>query len=1602
MPLLLPIALLLAVSTLATAAPVISEFQAANTSSHPDGNGNFPDWIELHNPSPTDLDLAGYQLLDSSASWTFPSTTIPAGGYLVVFASGQNDPAYTDAAGSLHTTFKLDDAGETITLLDPAGTTASSFTTVPPQRDDVSYGTFTETTSLVGPADPARLLVPTSPTPDTWRSSTTFDDASWLVSDAAVGFNLDPGPVIGGSATSYTAYLVPGGTTGNQAFDGTLGMDFVANTPLQITHLGVFDSGSDGLSSTITASLYHRDDNGTPGNPDDDSALAPVATLKFSPPSPGTLENGSRFKPLASPASLPAGPYTIVASGYSTAEPNGNVGLPDAAEWEADDGGGKLTFVGGSRWGAGAAFPANPDGGPANRYAAGTFKFNAASDNGVATDIRTPMHGSSASALLRIPFTVADPAAVDSLQFEIGYDDGFVAYLNGTQIAARNAPQNPAHDSAATAAGNATVTLPVPLTPGLLNTGPNLLALHGLNLSATDRDFIVTPKLQAVSTDATSARYFTTPTPGAPNDPSGTLGFVADTKFSTDRGHHDTPFDLEITTATDGAEIRYTTDGSEPAHDHGTVYTTPINIDTTTVVRAAAFRDNFQPSNTDTHTYLFLDHVAIQANNPSGYPTSWAGTSADYAMDQNRTDYARAAGNPDFTTAQARTAIVDSLKSIPSLSVVTAIGNLFDPATGIYVNPAARGRAWERRSSVELILPDGTGAFQEDAGLRMLGFSSRNIDFKKLHFRLFFRSDYGAPKLRYPFFGDDATDRIDTIVLRGNLRDSFLYTNNASYLGDEWAKVAQREMGQPAVHGTFVHLYLNGIYWGLYNPTERPDAQFAEAYLGDDVSEFDAVKFCCPDRVVDGSMAEWNQLLTEARRGINTLADYYRVQGLDGNGNPDPAVPALLDVDNLIDYLINGQYHGSGDWPGNYYAIRDNIPGRTTGYKFFTWDNDLTWDGGNPNAANKVNPAVGNNWWTESPGEVHIGLRNNPEYRLRFADHVYRHYFNGGALTVANNLARWDRLARILKPALYAESARWGDARSSLRTVQNHWQPMDNRMRTNYFPRRGDIVVNQLRAAGLYPDLHPPEFNQRGGTVPHNFPVRFTATPGSTVYYTTDGTDPRLPGGQPNPDASTATSTGAGTTTLTLLPDGAPATAIVPDPDAPDTLGQTWTATSFDDATWQTGTTGAGYENGTGYQHLLGLDLKAEMLGRNATLYLRVPFTVDDPASVTALTLQMKYDDGFVAYLNGTRVTSANEPATLTHTSSATTSHSDTLAESFKPFDLTPHIGALRTGKNLLAFHGLNQNSGNADMLVVPKLDAAVTAGGTSIPITNTTTISARTKTGNTWSALNAATFIVGNSAGPEELVLSELHYHPAPATPEETAAGYTASHFEFLELLNTTATPLDLTGAHFTAGINFTFPQGTTLASGQRLLVVASIPAFTSRNGPATIAGEFANATRLANSGETLTLNATDGSTIFSLRYDDKSPWPESPDGDGPSLVIKNPHRSPDLSDPTNFRPSTAPGGNPGTSDATTFAGDPLADLDRDGLPALLEYALGLSDQVPDPSPLTFTADLILTFPPNPAADDILLTTESSTGLTTWQAGTGGPYLRLRATLLQ
>ncbi|MFT6242759.1 MAG: hypothetical protein ACJAQT_004870 [Akkermansiaceae bacterium] len=584
--------------------------------------------------------------------------------------------------------------------------------------------------------------------------------------------------------------------------------------------------------------------------------------------------------------------------------------------------------------------------------------------------------------------------------------------------------------------------------------------------------------------------YFVNPSPGAGNGELA-AGFVEeDVVASVGRGFFEEAFVVSLTTAAEGAEIYFTRDGSEPTATTGTLYAGPILVATTTTLRAGAFRPREVPLSVMTQSYLFLDDVLDQPGNPVGFPSVWQPSlAADYGMD-------------DSAKVGTRVEIKEALRDLPTLSLVMEVDDWFHNSTnpevgGIYANSTiARGTAWERKVSAEFFdFPHGQ-EIQLDAGMRIFGNASRATSRKKHNMRLVFRGAYGASKLVFPLFGESGEDdEVNSYQLRGQNGDSWFHPTanqrtEALYIRDQLARSLQGVMGQAATKQDHIHLYINGLYWGVFNTIERIEGDSMATAYGGNKEDWDVMKASPPTSVVaeDGEATAWQEVVALANAGVASVANFEAIQ-------------EKLDLENYIDWLLVNFYNGNSDWDHNNWqaARRRDVDDH---FRFFVWDSERTLLGAAVNSTTK-NTA-------NRPTGIHQRLRQNREYRMMFADRVQRHFFNGGTLTPGVVESVFDRFVTRLRSPLVAESARWGDAQRAGNpyAVGAEWQAEVDRKKSGYFPNRTATVLSQLRSQNLYPGVEAPTFGQFGGEVTLGYGL-VMATSGQEIRYTLDGTDPR-------------------------------------------------------------------------------------------------------------------------------------------------------------------------------------------------------------------------------------------------------------------------------------------------------------------------------------------------------------------------------------------------------------------------------------------------------------------------------------------------------------
>jgi len=744
------------------------------------------------------------------------------------------------------------------------------------------------------------------------------------------------------------------------------------------------------------------------------------------------------------------------------------------------------------------------------------------------------MLNSYSTLYLRSTFTAKNIENLGDILLTADYDDGFIIWINGEVVLSENAPETFTNKSFATEnheSGTAEY-FTLPAQDIHLVEGENTIAIQAFNVSLESSDFLFNFGM--------SAGILVPEVPDSIN-----------VLFSQKSGFYTNNFTLKLDVPDQQYSILYTIDGSNPqtsstAKKGGQSTTININPSSTAgrpktpgfVVRASLTKEGLSASKPLTQTYIFLDQVLTQTSPGGGWPTSKYvnDQQIDLEMDTDVTKNAKYASQ-----------MKASLTDIPSISLVTDIDNLFNPATGIYVNALLHGDAWERFCSVELIYADTTKGFNVNAGLRIRGGWSRHGNYPKHGFRLFFKEKYGPKKLKYPLFEDEGVSEFDKLDLR--CEQNYSWSNGDSRntcVREVFSRDTQRDMGQPYTRSRYYHLYLNGMYWGLFQSQERSEAGYAESYFGGDKEDYDVIKVNGNGgiKATDGDLNGWTRLFNLAKKGFSSNANYFALEGKNEGGYPVKGKEVLLDIDNLIDYMIVIFYTGNFDAPvtafgsntsvNNIYSIfkRDD---KTKGFIFFAHDSEhsMMIDAASPGIGIEENrveikPAI-TNATMFNPQTLHARLLDNKEYRQRFIDRAYKHFENNGVLTPDAAQARFEARVAQIDMAIIAESARWGDAQSgSAYTKDNAWLPEIERVYDFFFPYRTDIVIDQLYDDGLYTKLTPVVFKKNGTVLtkelyPSSFCNQITVSTTSTkgeIYMTLDGTDPRTIGGGVNANAS--------------------------------------------------------------------------------------------------------------------------------------------------------------------------------------------------------------------------------------------------------------------------------------------------------------------------------------------------------------------------------------------------------------------------------------------------------------------------------------------------
>ncbi len=526
-----------------------------------------------------------------------------------------------------------------------------------------------------------------------------------------------------------------------------------------------------------------------------------------------------------------------------------------------------------------------------------------------------------------------------------------------------------------------------------------------------------------------------------------------------------------------------------------------------TTIRAVAYSDSTSVSDVRTHSFIFPVNVLTQDN-------------SDVPEEQHSQDHVywtEAFDMSDIT--QSEEEVIDALLDMPTIFISAPWDSIFGIA-GIH-----RGQNLEEfggdphdpdwrelvECSAEMIYPENykKGRFknwQENCGIKIQGGASRwdngTFDHKQ-SFTLEFKDKYGAGRLKNqilataPFNAESVPSEFDKVVLRtGYNRDfgSEWDRANYAYTRDQFARDLQIMMSGWGNHGTYVHLYINGKYWGITNPCERMDDNALSTYFGGDNEDYfygkgkGGIRFGNGDRYNYLNNTDWTN------RQYSEIEEY-------------------LVVDPYIDNVILHSYGNIGDGAQYYFGGRTNPPGPV----YFTcWDMEDSFDGGARRSGPPV--AIENLQYIYSGDKfiAYYQMKNNIDFKMKFADRIYKHCFNNGILTDDRVTAIWDSSCNVISKSMICEIARWGDERGALYDY-DHWKDECRDVRDDLIGR-AEKYVTEVKKIGMYPYIDPPVFKigSKLITTPiYNSPegssliITYLYPQTGTIFYTTDGTDPR-------------------------------------------------------------------------------------------------------------------------------------------------------------------------------------------------------------------------------------------------------------------------------------------------------------------------------------------------------------------------------------------------------------------------------------------------------------------------------------------------------------
>lgn len=732
-------------------------------------------------------------------------------------------------------------------------------------------------------------------------------------------------------------------------------------------------------------------------------------------------------------------------------------------------------------------------------------------------DDATLVPAGTTSVYARIIFNIDDAELIENLFLDMDFDDGFIAHINGVEVARFNMLEGtPEYDSPTIVDREATIyrsgtpqRFEITEFRSLLNSGDNVLAIQVHNISSSSSDLSLIPYLSAYYQGTTndgvspptilafqdsslhtnfkisssgetltlfdssgnqvdqldvsgliadksigrsledgSMVFYETPTPGSENSSPEYTGIIlSQVEFSHSGGEFNGS-SISLTGAGAGEVIRYTLDASIP-NRFSPIYSSSINIDENTVVRAKVFRNNHIPSRTYSRTYI---------------------TSSDH--------------------------------SLPIVTLVTEPDNFFDEQEGIYVYGPEENyvdeipyfganfwRDWEKDVHFSFYEPNGELGIALDAGVKIFGAWSRANDQRSLS--IFARGRYGFSKLEYPLFPSLDYDSFEAIILRNS--------------GNDWMKTNFRDaMMTSLMDGSGletqayrpVAVYLNGEYWGFYNIREKINEHFLDDKIDVDKSEINLLEF--NGDVIEGNNDSYKDIISFITNNSLAVEANYQF------------IADQIDIENYITYLVAQIYADNRDWPGNNVKFW-NSP--TTKWRWILFDTDFvfgTWNDG-ASSFDSLSYALESDGpgWPNPPWSTLLfrKLEENNQFRNKLINQ-FADEFNG-RFKASNVNQHIDAIASSISSEMGRHFSRWDQRPQTISGWQSEIDKLksfsDERLSflrsyiTNLFGINGTFQLNLSinNSAGGSVQLNSLQINSTSwqGEYFDNIPVSLTAIP---------------------------------------------------------------------------------------------------------------------------------------------------------------------------------------------------------------------------------------------------------------------------------------------------------------------------------------------------------------------------------------------------------------------------------------------------------------------------------------------------------------------------